>query len=109
MWGSDGISIWRRVNVLGTLGGGYGRVGFKRKVWKLLVRLTDTCQSTWIDPLFVATIHHGPGDHERAFRWMVKGVEEKSPNMVHLQHNVLADPARDDPRFKAILDSIGLR
>ncbi|MFC1620423.1 tetratricopeptide repeat protein [Candidatus Neomarinimicrobiota bacterium] len=94
--------------VLGTLGGGYGRVGFKGKARKLLARMTDTYQTTWIDPLFAAVIHMGLGDHDEAFSWLERGVEERSPNMVHLKHNVLADPIRDDPQFKSILKSIGL-
>jgi TolB-like protein/Tfp pilus assembly protein PilF len=94
--------------ILGTLGGGFGRTGFKRKARKLLARMRDTYQSTWIDPLFTATVHLGLGDLDEALRWMEKGVEERSPNMVHVKHNVLADPIRDDPRFKAILASIGM-
>lgn len=94
--------------LLGTLGGGYGRVGLRRKARKLLAKLINIYQATWIDPLFVATIHLGLGDHEEAFRWLERGVEQRSPNMVHLRHNVLADPARDDPRFDAILADIGL-
>jgi tetratricopeptide (TPR) repeat protein len=94
--------------VLGTIGGGYGRTGFKRRARKLLARMTEIYQATWIDPLFTATIHLGLGDLDEAFRWLEKGLEERSPNMVHVKHNVLADPARDDPRFKAILTSIGM-
>jgi TolB-like protein/Tfp pilus assembly protein PilF len=94
--------------VLGTLGGGFGRVGLKRKARKVQEKLTEAYQATWIDPLFMALIHLGLGDYDEAFSWLEKGVEQRSPNMVHLKYNMLADPIRDDPRFDAILKSIGL-
>jgi hypothetical protein len=83
-------------------------VGLKRKARKVQEKLTEAYQATWIDPLFMALIHLGLGDYDEAFSWLEKGVEQRSPNMVHLKYNMLADPIRDDPRFDAILKSIGL-
>jgi TolB-like protein/Tfp pilus assembly protein PilF len=94
--------------VLGTIGGGYGKIGLRWKARKLLRKLTETYQSTWIDPVYIALIHLGLGAKDEALSWLEKGVEQKSPSMVHVRYNMLADPVRDDPRFKAILESVGL-
>jgi serine/threonine-protein kinase len=48
------------------------------------------------------------GDIDEAFRWMERTIEVQAWGAGSLGITPLADPLRDDPRYQAILDRIGL-
>jgi serine/threonine-protein kinase len=48
------------------------------------------------------------GDLDQAFSWLERALEEMSPPTYFLGVTPEADPLRDDPRYQAILDRIGL-
>ncbi|UCH62611.1 MAG: tetratricopeptide repeat protein [Fidelibacterota bacterium] len=89
--------------LLGTLGYGFGMMKMKKNARKLLTRLTETYGQSWIDPLFVGIIHWGIGEVDQAFEWFLRGIEQRSPNMVHIKHSPFADGMKDDPRYQDLL------
>jgi serine/threonine-protein kinase len=60
------------------------------------------------DPVGVWPTYAILGEKDEAFRWMERTIQVLSPSARHIGVDPLADPLRDDPRYQAILDRIGL-
>jgi tetratricopeptide (TPR) repeat protein len=48
------------------------------------------------------------GEKGEAFHWMERSIQELSPSARFIGVDPLADPLRDDPRYQALLDRMGL-
>jgi len=48
------------------------------------------------------------GDIDGCFEWLEKAVEEKDSRLLNMIRSPKTDPLRDDPRFNAILEKMGL-
>jgi TolB-like protein/DNA-binding winged helix-turn-helix (wHTH) protein len=48
------------------------------------------------------------GDKDRAFAWLDKAVEQRNWMIIYLQRDDVWNPLRSDPRFKALLQRVGL-
>jgi len=55
-----------------------------------------------------ALAHAGLGHREATLTWLERAVEERSPLLASMAVEPLLDPMRDDPRFHAVLDRVGL-
>jgi serine/threonine-protein kinase len=62
----------------------------------------------YVDPSWLWQAYAALGEKDEAFRWMERSIEVQSYHTMFLGVTPLADPLRDDPRYKAILDRIGL-
>ncbi|MFC1660550.1 hypothetical protein ACFL3S_03650 [Gemmatimonadota bacterium] len=62
----------------------------------------------YLEPGYVWPAYAALGDLDAAFRWMERGIEVQAWSAAFLGVTPLADPLRDDPRYQAILDRIGL-
>jgi serine/threonine-protein kinase len=62
----------------------------------------------FVDPNWVWPAYTALGEEDEAFRWMERSIEVQSYHTMFLGVTPLADPLRDDPRYQAILDRIGL-
>jgi len=62
----------------------------------------------YVDPGYVWPTYAVLGELDQAFYWIEKAIEAQSWTTVNLGVSPLADPLRDDPRYSAILDRIGL-
>ena len=56
----------------------------------------------------VAQAYLGLGEIEKAFEWLLKGIEERSPWITLLKMDPIYDGIRSDPRFQELLRLIGL-
>jgi tetratricopeptide (TPR) repeat protein len=59
-------------------------------------------------PSVRASFHFALGDRDACFEWMEKAVEQKDPRLLNMIRSPKTDPLRDDPRFNAILEKMGL-
>jgi TolB-like protein/Flp pilus assembly protein TadD len=57
----------------------------------------------------IAGIYVALGDRVRAFRWLQKGVEDRSAGMAYIELFPHFDPIRSDPRFTVILRTVGVQ
>lgn len=57
----------------------------------------------------MAHIYAAAGDRDRAFLWLKEAFTRKSPGRVDIVVDPRLDPLRSDPRFAALLNSIGLK
>ncbi|MGH9936876.1 MAG: TPR end-of-group domain-containing protein, partial [Blastocatellia bacterium] len=56
----------------------------------------------------IAIIYEGLGEKEQAFEWLEKGSEPEAGNLTLLKVDPILDGLRSDPRFKELLNRIGL-
>jgi len=94
---------------VGGLGYAYAAAGKKDKAREVLNDLTTQSKRRYVSPYLVATIHAGLGENERAFDWLEKGYAEHDYLMVMLRIDPRLDALRNDPRFRSLLDRVGLQ
>jgi tetratricopeptide (TPR) repeat protein len=93
---------------LGVLGFVCGRVGRADKARALLAELDDIESRTYVPAEARAWIHGSLGEHDDAFRFLNKAIDEGSPLMPELAVNPLAERFRSDPRYKMVLKRMNL-
>ena len=59
-------------------------------------------------PFCFAMIYMALGDKDRAFRWLDRCYEERSPWLAWLKTDPALDPLPTDPRFADLLHRVGL-
>lgn len=69
---------------------------------RILEELTRPNQREFVDPVLVANVFAELHDTEATFRWMNRGVEEKSPQLLFALVDPRYDAYRSDPRFAAL-------
>jgi tetratricopeptide (TPR) repeat protein len=88
----------------------YAEAGRRDEAEKIPARLRQKSKTAYVSPYFIATIYAGLHDNHRAFAFLEKAYQEKSPDMVwHLKADVRLDNLRSDPRFQSLLRRIGLK
>jgi tetratricopeptide (TPR) repeat protein len=60
-------------------------------------------------PSIRASFHFALGELDECFAWMERAVAAKDPPLLNLIRSPRTDAIKDDPRFLAILDKMGLR
>ncbi len=82
--------------------------GRKETALELLESLRQYAQSTPVSPLNFAIIYIGLNEKDKAFEWMDKAYNERSPQLIYLKVEPKFDDLRSDPRFTNLLRRIGL-
>ncbi len=98
----------RFVNHIGVLGYAYGRSGNHDRANAHLQELTARAADSYVSPMWFALVHLGRSDRESLFYWLNRAVEERDGSLILITAAVEFDPVREDPRFKALLDKMGL-
>jgi serine/threonine protein kinase/TolB-like protein/Tfp pilus assembly protein PilF len=63
----------------------------------------------YISPYMIATVYAGLGEKDRAFEFLEKAYQEKSPDIPYfLKADLRLDTLRSDPRFQGLVRRIGL-
>jgi serine/threonine-protein kinase len=73
-----------------------------------LRQAVERCCRTCCVPSYLLARAHLSFDHDRAFEFLQKALEERDPRLPHLGVSPIWDCLRDDPRFAALLDRMGL-
>jgi tetratricopeptide (TPR) repeat protein len=92
---------------LGGLGYTYAVAGRKAEARKVLDRLTELSKREYVPAIFVADVHVGLGEKDKAFEWLEKGFEERS--LMFTKVDPMFDPLRSDPRFADLLRRMNLQ
>ncbi len=98
----------RTANQIAALGHAYGRAGNPDRARALLQELMARASELYVAPMWMALVHLGLGDREGLFQWMDRAYEERDGSLILISAAVELDPVREDPRFKAILERMGL-
>ena len=78
------------------------------KARALLGELTAMRKSQYMDATFLARGYAGLGDRDKAFAWLETAFQERSPHLVTLKVFPGFDGLRSDPRYRDLLERIGL-
>jgi hypothetical protein len=67
-----------------------------------------SCLSIACLPPVAIAVRTGLSDLEGLFRWLNRGFEERDGSLILITAAVEFDPVREDPRFKSLLDRMGV-
>lgn len=87
----------------------YARAGQRRQAEEYLQSLLTLSRRQHVAPWTIATVYLGLGDNPHAIDWFEKAFAERSPHVVSaLMADPLADPLRQDARFKKMAAQLNL-
>ena len=98
----------RSVNHVGVLGYVHARSGDRDRANQHLEELTARAAHGYVSPMWFALVHLGLSDLESLFHWLNRAFEERDGSLILVTAAVEFDPVREDARFKALLDSMGV-
>jgi len=100
---SDGSPLMRAA-----LAHTYGMANKTKEALETLESLTNLAKQKYIAPYFLAGIHIGMGENDRALECLERAYEEKSHWLIYLHIDPSMDTLRDDARFQDLLRRVGL-
>jgi len=74
----------------------------------ILAELTERSHQEYISPFFLAVVHLGLGDKDKALDLFEDAFEERSPLLTGSHIGPFYDELRSEPRFMALVERIGL-
>jgi tetratricopeptide (TPR) repeat protein len=84
-------------------------MGRKAEAEKILRDLLPESKKDYVFPYMIATIYAGLGDKVRAFEFLEKAYQEKSPDIPYfLKADLRVDALRSDPGFQDLMRRVGL-
>lgn len=85
----------------------YGRSGRRLQAQAALARLQQWNRRKHISAASISPAYVGMGNKEQAFAWLNQAIAEHSVDL-SLNVNPLYDPLRGDPRFRELMQRVGL-
>jgi len=79
-----------------------------KEALKIIAELQALARQRYVSPYEIATIFAGLGEQDRAFDWLDRACRERAGRLFFLRVDPYWDGLRLDPRFTALLQSIGL-
>ena len=75
---------------------------------KVLSELKELSRSRYVPALYFAAVHTGLGEKNEALMWLEKAYGEHNDRLIYLGMDPLADPLREESRFRDIMNRIGV-
>jgi len=82
--------------------------GQRARAQRAIRDLKQLSHQRYVPALYIAVVYASLGDRDQAFTWLQNAVQERSNQLVYLKTQPAFDNLRSDPRFNALLRSIGL-
>ncbi|HEY4955665.1 MAG TPA: hypothetical protein VII02_12360 [Gemmatimonadaceae bacterium] len=73
-----------------------------------LEELEATRADDCVSPVELATLNIGLGNVDKALDWAAQSLKERRGWMAYLNVHPIVDPLRDNPRFKILVEEMGL-
>jgi DNA-binding winged helix-turn-helix (wHTH) protein/TolB-like protein/tetratricopeptide (TPR) repeat protein len=93
----------------GTLGVGYAMAGDRAAAEASFRELEALRSGSYASALDLAGLQARLGDADRAFHWLDQAAAERSFHLIYLNVWPELDPLRPDPRFRALVQRLGLQ
>jgi serine/threonine-protein kinase len=90
------------------LGCALAAAGRTSEAESILAEVRDRASKEYVSAADVAILHAALGQHDEAFEWLHKAVEQRAGWLGYLNVDAIWDPIRQDPRFEAVLQQVGL-
>jgi tetratricopeptide (TPR) repeat protein len=92
-----------------SLANAYAAIGKRAEAEKIQRDFERKSKDGYVSPYIVATIYAGLGEKDRAFQFLEKSYDERSPDISwHLKADLRIDNLRSDPRFQDLVRRVGL-
>jgi serine/threonine protein kinase/Tfp pilus assembly protein PilF len=98
----------RADTVIGGLGAWYGTAGKKDKALELLSELEARSNEGYVSSFWMAAIHMGLDEMDKAFEFIERAYEERDGNLIYISAPTPFDALSPDPRYKKLLNKMGL-
>jgi TolB-like protein len=100
----------RRANSreLANLGWFYGVAGQKDKARAILRKVEEAERNKRVSPYYLAGVHVGLGEHDRAFEVLERAYAQREPSMPFIGADYRLEPIQGDPRFRDLLKRMKL-
>jgi adenylate cyclase len=98
----------RSVNHVGVLGYAYARWGQRERAHEHLQELTARAAEAYVSPMWFALVYLGLSELDSLFHWLTRAFEQRDGSLILITAAVEFDPVREDPRFTALLDRMGI-
>ncbi len=92
----------------GGLGQAYALAGQRGLAWQMVKRLIALSKKAYVQSMAVAMIYVGLGELDQAFQWLEKACQDRETPMAYIKTYPAFDAIREDPRFAALLQRMGL-
>ena len=99
----------RSARCLSSLGYGYGVTGQVPLARGSLAELDGKSKQGYVASSDFAIMHAGLGGRDQAIAWLERACEERDSHLPHLNVDPRLRNLRREPRFKALLERVGLR
>jgi eukaryotic-like serine/threonine-protein kinase len=87
----------------------YATAGQRANAEKILRELLQKSKTSYVSPYMIGAIYAGLGDKNKAFEFLEKAYQERSPDIPYfLKADLRIDNLRSDPRFQDLLRRVGL-
>jgi Flp pilus assembly protein TadD len=87
----------------------YASVGQRANAEKILRDLLHKSKTSYVSPYMIGSIYAGLGDKNKAFDFLEKAYQERSPDIPwFLKADLRIDSLRSDPRFQDLVCRVGL-
>ena len=98
----------RSVNHVGVLGYAYARSGNRERAKEHLDELNTRGAAGYVSPMWFGLVHLGLSDLDGLFHSLNRAFEERDGSLILITAAVEFDPVREDPRFKTLLERMGM-
>ncbi|CAN5893428.1 adenylate/guanylate cyclase domain-containing protein [soil metagenome] len=88
---------------------GLAAAGQEGEARRVLEELESEGRASYVRAEFLAAAYGVLGDRDEAFRQLDTALEHRSAGMIYLHLDPMYDSLRDDPRFGALVEKIGLQ
>ncbi len=93
--------------VVEELGYVYAAAGREDELRTTLEELRGLSARRYVSPFYMAAIFVAQGEHDEAFDWLRRAVDERDPNLTFLKVEPKFDDLRSDPRYAEVLRRVG--
>ena len=90
------------------LGHAHARLGQKAEAYEQLARLDQKSKQTYVSAIYKAFIYAGLNEKDKAFEWFEKAYAERPTYLIYLNVEPSMDNLRSDPRYRDLLERVGL-
>jgi tetratricopeptide (TPR) repeat protein len=98
----------RATNAVALLAYLYGLAGRPEEAWPLINELEERASRGYVSELWTAIAYAGMGEADKMFDYLERGYRGRDPAMVYLSRTHEFDAYRSDPRFRTLLEKMGL-
>ena len=86
----------------------YAMKGDPDRARRLLADVEPDYEKEALSPFRIGVVHYLLGDTDRCYEWIDRAFERRDPNIMTMKIEPDLSRLRSDPRFRAILEKIGL-